>query len=312
MVGPVEMDDAPAPEPAVHADTAPSADRNEDRDPDARLARVHLRMGQLGLARAELEAMAGAATLDDEALVDLAEVRWRTGDLAGAGDAAAAYLDSVAGAAEGRQRDALTALTIAAESTGAAGRPGEARRLASRVIERADGTVDQLFAGMPRSGIWPGDPADSGRPAALFGATAAPAPARRRAVEPAPEPEPASSPTLWDADARPEPAADLDAGAEMTAAQVDLAAGQIDRAVVRLSLVLRVAPALAPAVLDLVGTATGPSVDLLRGDAYRLVGRETQAREAFTEAGRALGRAPAPEPPAPGQEWTGPDQQEMP
>ena len=34
--------------------------------------------------------MAGDGALDDEAIIDLAEVRWRTGDLAGAGEAAAA------------------------------------------------------------------------------------------------------------------------------------------------------------------------------------------------------------------------------
>ena len=39
-------------------------------------------------ARAELESLAGHGMLDDEALLDLAEVRWRTGDLAGAGEAA--------------------------------------------------------------------------------------------------------------------------------------------------------------------------------------------------------------------------------
>ena len=45
------------------------------------LARVHLRMGSMGLARAELETLAGRNGLDDEGIRDLAEVRWRTGDL---------------------------------------------------------------------------------------------------------------------------------------------------------------------------------------------------------------------------------------
>ncbi|MFN8631135.1 MAG: hypothetical protein U0838_12715 [Chloroflexota bacterium] len=54
-----------------------------DRGPLTRGQRQH------ALARAELEALAGRGRLDDAALLDLAEVRWRTGDLGGAGDAAA-------------------------------------------------------------------------------------------------------------------------------------------------------------------------------------------------------------------------------
>ena len=50
------------------------------------------------LARAELESSAEPGTLDESALLDLAEVRWRTGDLAGAGEAAQAAL------ARGRRR----------------------------------------------------------------------------------------------------------------------------------------------------------------------------------------------------------------
>ncbi|MDR3544350.1 MAG: hypothetical protein P4L30_01110, partial [Candidatus Limnocylindrales bacterium] len=64
-----------------------------------RLARLHLRTGMLRLARLELEQLAGAAALDTEGILDLAEVRWRTGDLRGAAEAAGAWLD--AGAARG-------------------------------------------------------------------------------------------------------------------------------------------------------------------------------------------------------------------
>ena len=55
---------------------------------------LHLRMGSLALARAELESLAGRGMLDEPALLDLAEVRWRTGDLAGAGEAANALLSA--------------------------------------------------------------------------------------------------------------------------------------------------------------------------------------------------------------------------
>ena len=62
------------------------------RRPSARrelvLAHTHLRLGSLALARAELETLAGARRLDTPGLVDLAEARWRTGDLTGAGEAA--------------------------------------------------------------------------------------------------------------------------------------------------------------------------------------------------------------------------------
>ena len=56
-----------------------------------------------------------------------------------------------------------------------------------------------------------------------------------------------------------------------------------------LALVLRLRPALAPAVLDLVGDRTR-RLALVRGDAYRLVGREPDARQAFADA---LRREPA-------------------
>ena len=69
-------------------------DLASQRDIDLVLARLHLRLGSLQLARAELEEMAGKAILDDEGLIDLAEARWRTGDLAGAGEAANVALAS--------------------------------------------------------------------------------------------------------------------------------------------------------------------------------------------------------------------------
>ena len=78
-----------------------------------------------------------------------AEVRWRTGDLPGAGEAAAAALASGS--------DDPIALVIAAEAASSLGRPSEARRLATRAMACAPGTIDAIFAGMPRSGVWPPD-----------------------------------------------------------------------------------------------------------------------------------------------------------
>src|SRR6185295_12259248 len=96
--------------------------------------------------------MAGLGLLDARGLVDLAEVRWRTGDLLGAGEAANAAL---------REEDgAVIALVIAAEAASAVGRPSEARRMANRVLAGAPAMVDRIFAGMPRSSVWPGDSAE--------------------------------------------------------------------------------------------------------------------------------------------------------
>ena len=70
----------------------PSATTTQ-RSPDLVLARLHLRLGSLSLARAELETLAGKDMLDAEGVVDLAEARWRTGDITGAGEAAALVID---------------------------------------------------------------------------------------------------------------------------------------------------------------------------------------------------------------------------
>src|SRR5829696_7467939 len=128
--------------------------RTADPATDLRLARLHLRMGQLGLARAELESLAGSADLGEDGLLALAEVRWRTADLTGAGEAADAYLSGGG--------DAAIGFVIAAEAMVAAGHTTEARDLAARALDAADVPIDQIFAGMPRSTIWPVDTADAG------------------------------------------------------------------------------------------------------------------------------------------------------
>jgi hypothetical protein len=142
------------------AATGSSRARTTDRATDARLARLHLRLGQLELARAELEMLAGTADLDDDGLLALAEARWRTGDLPGAGEAAQAYL------AAGHNN--VLALVIAAEATAALGRPGEARRLAGQALESGDVPLDAIFAGIPKSLIWPADPSEAGQPEGML------------------------------------------------------------------------------------------------------------------------------------------------
>ena len=61
---------------------------------DIRMARVHLRMGQLTLARAELEDLYRRDALDNVGLAVLAEARWRTGEGPGAAEAALAHLQA--------------------------------------------------------------------------------------------------------------------------------------------------------------------------------------------------------------------------
>ncbi|MGH2473837.1 MAG: hypothetical protein ACRDIL_01120, partial [Candidatus Limnocylindrales bacterium] len=79
-----------------------------------------------------------------------------------------------------------------------------------------------------------------------------------------------------------------------------LEAGDIDAAVVSLSLVLRLNPVMAPSVIDLVTGRTDPALAFVRGDAYRLVGRELDALSAYREATRpadAPDRVPHDDPP---------------
>ncbi len=318
------------------------------RTTDLALARIHLRLGSLALARAELEALAGRDGLDGDGLVDLAEVRWRTGDIAGAGEAAAAALTDEEGP--------TVALVVAAEAAAAKGRPTEARRLATKALAAAEGSVDTIFAGMPRATAWPTDPmAPPPSPTTLFdpppGAARAAARVRRgRAALDAAAPsaagtngtgaaaevaattglDPAAAAAaaalaapggtigLWGAEtttgmdeggglsdalaaaAEAQAEEELEAAThepdpleELDRARAAFAADRPDEAAVRASVVLRLAPSLAPAVLDLVADLPSAACALVRGDAYRLVGRELEARRAFTDAVRLADHAPA-------------------
>lgn len=260
---------APAPEPgaAPELETEPEPEPEPEPDPLAngrpaslRLAALHLRTGQHALARAELEALAGRGRLDAPALLDLAEVRWRTGDLAGAGEAAQAVLATGS--------EPLLALVIAAEAVAAAGRPTEARGLSSRALEAASGSLDPLFAGAPRSLIWPADSPQ-----------AAEAPRRRgrRAADAV--------------DGAPSTAAEAFAGGRAA-----LAKGDPVRAALLLGVGLRLDPGFAEDVLRAVaGRDDQPLLALVRGDALRLLGREAEALEAFDHArGRSSVAVSAP------------------
>ena len=263
-----------------------------DRDPDLIVAHAHLRLGSLGLARAELETLAGRDRLDDEGIRDLAEARWRTGDTAGAGEAAAAYLEV--------NTDDVLALVIAAEAQVDLGRPAEARRLAGRALERADGSLDPIFAGMKRSTIWPAEAGTAVGPVGVLFDDLHPspiatdgAPGRRAGdrrssgageMPPAPldpelPPEIDSGPGLWD-DQPPVASGDgaaVDADALFHSARGALEHDDPAAAATALILALRSAPALAPAVLDLLSGRSEPILVLVRGDAGRIVGREAES-----------------------------------
>jgi hypothetical protein len=278
---------APTTPSAAPDPSSPAAHGLATRPIDLRLASVHLRTGLLSMSRIELETMAGDGTLDDPALLDLAEVRWRTGDLAGAGEAAEAYLAT--------GETSTLALVIAAEAQTALGRPAEAQRIAGRAIDGAGTSLDEIFAGEPRAAIWPAD-------ATLVHARIAPRTAADAgAIDTAPgaagRAERANGAARVTAPAGP---------AELEAARIALAAGDTATAAIQLGIVLRVSPALAPAVLDIVGSRPGPGFDLLRGDAYRLVGHEAEAQHAFASASAAVVTNPAdggdvPAAPAAGQ-----------
>lgn len=263
------------------------------RPVDLRLARSHLRLGSLALARAELEILAGRGALDIPGHVDLAEARWRTGDLTGAGTAASIAM--------GAGDEHPVVLAIAAEAAAALGRPNEARRLANRAMERLAGPIDGLFAGMPRSGVWPADLAEPAPTAGtLFHHEPGPGPTRRAGdaeadvvsmrANPVEERQDAGGATLtlgfWDPDGSDDALGpeQPDPGHELEAARVALVAGALDDATLRFGLALRLAPALAPAVLEATDGVTTPAINVVRGDAYRLVGLETEARRAYAAA----------------------------
>lgn len=290
---------------------------------EVRLARLHLRVGMLPLALAELEDLERRGQLDGQTRSLLAEARWRSGEAEGAAAAARAHLD--AGGSD------PVALCIAAEAAAAEGRPGEARSLMDRLGPPDAAALDALFAGMPRRAFWPSAPVDGGEEETLFGemgrATggraegAAASPDRTRIETPKParaEPRESAIPgpkqvldateRLWpDAatsaqDASASPARDRrgeairalaqDPVAELQRARAELPADP-DRALLRLAITLRLDATLAPAVLDLIAGRSEPAAALIRGDAQRLLGRHLEAEAAFASAAASLGEEPA-------------------
>jgi hypothetical protein len=329
-------------------DTPRAVTLTQSSDParidDLRMARVHLRMGQLALARAELEDLFRRDALDVVGLAVLAEARWRTGDGTGAASAAVAHLDA------GGSDD--VALCIAAEATAADGRPADARLLMDRLPASDAATLDALFAGMPRRAFWPAGPIDRSDIDDLRRETDARAAAGRRGLAPArgAGADSADPPTESYQVPGVSPAAPTQAGSPLGAPPIDRRAipgprevleataaawgpgqrpggepgrsgamnavrlahpgerrmkGQMDpatelmrardelssrpeRAILRLSLVLRHDPTYAPVVLDILHLRREPSAAMVRGDAQRLLGRHLEAEAAFDVAAESL------------------------
>ncbi|MEX1295443.1 MAG: hypothetical protein AB1Z67_04645 [Candidatus Limnocylindrales bacterium] len=303
---PAATSDTPVPGPSDDQATA------AERTADARLARVHLRGGLVTLARATLEGMAGAGTLDREAMADLAEVRWRSGDLEGAAEAARAHQASGG--------DEPLAALIIAEDMAQKGEEAEAEPIARSLSERLGGAVDVLFALEPRSSIWA--PADEGwmavgatepgRWGLLVGGSEVAEPTADtwplQAIE-QPVAEPEMAPLGRGAVGQPGGAASTGAvvmsgriaGEELEIVDHAIAAGDIAAAVSRLGVLLRLDPALAPIILSSAdrAAATVPvssrhlsAIHLVRGDAYRNLGRENEAAAAYQAAHQALSEGP--------------------
>jgi hypothetical protein len=212
---------AAAPSAATTADFSaePSAYEPAESGPveDAsllmRLARIHLRTGSLTTAHAQLESLAGRNLLDTAGTLDLAEARWRTGDLHGAGEAAGAYL-----AADG---DEALGFVIAAEAATLGNHDVEARRHMEQALLRTLTSLDSIFAGIPRKAMlaesgWdttpaPAAPAAESPKAAAPVSAPAPEPEARPAEPAAAEPEPAAEPEVKMAAA---PAEAVEAAAE--------------------------------------------------------------------------------------------------
>ncbi len=247
---------------------------------------MHLAMGSLSLARAELESLAARDALDGPGMRDLAEVRWRTGDLALAGEAADRLLKEA-------DDDPLT-LVIAAEAVAAAGRPAEARRLASRAVEVGGDALEALFRGIPRSAIWPESIGPQLGPGArpeppATGLAGASAPPEDRTLEPSAPPVPGEPAAPEPRSAPPTPAAAAaapgQAASALAAGRAALDEGDAPVAALRLAVALRLDAATADAVSEAIGSrAAEPVLALVLGDALRLLGREPEAQASFEVA----------------------------
>ncbi len=278
-----------------------------------RLARLHLGTGLLRLARVELEELAGEGRLDADGVLDLAEARWRTGDLRGAAEAASAWLEAGAAPAPGEtgRRPGALAHAMVAEGLAVRGRNDDAVAHVAATLDAlgsgpaetggppdaarsVSGALDALFAGIvPRAEAWPAFepralsvPADAAAADQASAEAASPGGWSSGAV--------ARAPSRNAGSATPDPIA---------AADDRLAAGDDAAAAVLLILALRATPLRA---LDVLGRAdaalserSSAGLLLARAEALRVLGRHDAAGIAYAVAdaharGGASAASPAP------------------
>jgi hypothetical protein len=305
-----EAESVETPDAAAEPDLEPvraAAPAVADPATEIRFARLHLRTGSYLQARSEYEALAGNNLLDVPATLDLAEVRWRTGDLIGAGSAAAAYL------AAGGQK--ALGFLIAAEAAAAQDHVADAHRHAGRALERSGANLEVFFAGVPRRMTWPESTWTA--PAAMKIDVSSPAATPDRAApSPVVAEPPAEAPegSLWartEESPVSEPEVQLRApephpwDGEVAAGTAALQAGDALMAALHFAVALRMTPESARAVVDGIGERRDLALELVRGDALRLLGNGSDAGEAYASVASALGKpraasqAPSPEPAAP-------------
>jgi hypothetical protein len=290
------------------AGAAPAVAR--DSDEDERLARLHLGLGMMAMARAELEDLERRGDLDATGRASLAQARWRAGSLEDAGTMAVRHLE--AGGTE------TVAIVIAAEATAGSGNPIDARQLVEQATRTDVSAIDAIFAGMPRHAAWPAavapdaGPAAAARPESPTTASSAAAsgvPVRASAV-PTPADVLRANAGLWeDAGTLPsaaqrapgagpaapgwvEPArakGHADPAQELEASSQELLEAP-ERGLLRLALVLRLDPTLAPDVFEAVRMRREPFAAIVRGDAERLMGRHLEAEADFGEAMESIER----------------------
>jgi len=274
-----------------------------------RIAHLHLRTGLQRLARVELEELAGDGGLDADGILDLAEARWRTGDLRGAAEAAGAWLDAGA-AGETLARDEPDVGRAVRDEAGRC-----ALALAHALIAdgltvrgRDDDAAVHVAAALD---ALPAGPAGSAGPA---GAAGSPAPALD-ALFAGIVPRADAWPSFGPGGAGPEPeraaagrapvsrvfalSTDPEARDPIAAAGERLDAGDDAAAAVLLVLALRARPSRAGEVLERADAALavrpGAALLLARAEALRALGRHEAASIAYAVAdARARGDTPAP------------------
>ena len=293
---------SPGPSPYEAADSIPA----DDPSLQMRIARIQLRTGSLTSARAQLESLSGRNVLDTAGALDLAEARWRTGELHGAGEAAVAYLDAGGGEALG--------FVIAAEAAALAGRNAEARRYVEEAQLRILTSLDSIFAGTPRKAMfaangWKAKAEPNKTLATVSPVTVAPTvePVVQAVAEPTTESLPIESPTepaVTDAAATEASAPDAatrlavesniaDAETEVKAGIALLETGDALLAALHFGIAVRMTPESAQTVLAAIGDRRDLALELVRGDALRMQGHESDAGQAYRSVASAFNAARA-------------------